>query len=364
MPYKRVRSGKTRWIGAVMLNGQRIERVFETKTEAKEWEADTRKGTSPTLTTHPQQKTPSTSLHEWASKYLEHALTTLTREVFTEKRGVFKRFFKTVSPALSADALEKRHVLEYLQRQAKERSGNAANRDRKNLVAAWNWGVEYLGLPSLNPCKVHRFPEQRKPRYVPPVEDFWKVFESASKADQVLLSAFLYTAARRGEVFKLTWADVDFKNSRIRLFTKKRSGGNLEADYVEMVQELRDGLRWWWENRPHKDSEFVFTVNGDNTFDNQYAGQPFKYRIHFIRKLCEKAGVKPFGFHAIRHLTASLLDMKGKELTLIQGVLRHKSATTTARYLHSMRGVKAELEDALPKPPGKVLWMERKTASS
>jgi len=170
----------------------------------------------------------------------------------------------------------------------------------------------------------------------------------------------LYTAARRGKVFKLTWADVDFANNRIRLFTRKRAGGNLEGDWVEMVGELRNALRWWWENRPHKDAEHVFTVHGGHNFENQHEGKPFQYRLHFMRKLCAKAGVKPFGFHAIRHLTASLLDMAGKELTIIQGVLRHQNPHTTARYLHSLRGLRAEMEDALPKPPGKVLRLKSK----
>ena len=35
--------------------------------------------------------------------------------------------------------------------------------------------------------------------------------------------------------------------------------------------------------------------------------QPFKYRLHFMRRICGRAGVKHFGFHAIRHITASIL---------------------------------------------------------
>jgi len=167
---------------------------------------------------------------------------------------------------------------------------------------------------------------------MPPLEDFWKVYQCAKLPDEALLLTILYTAARRGEVFKLTWADVDFQNNRLPLFTRKRTGDNLESDWVEMVQELREALLWWWGNRPHKDSEYVFTVHGGHTFENQHEGQRFHYRQHFMRKLCATAEVKPFGFHAIRHLTASLLDMAGKELTIIQSVLAtqptHNSAVS------------------------------------
>lgn len=359
MPYKRIRNGVTRWYGAVMRHGIQKERVFDTKREAQRWETEMRETAKPL-----RKEIPSASLLEWATRYLEYSLTAHSRAVFTEKRTVLRGFVQTLSPDMPAHELTKRDVLDYLQAQAQKRSGHAANKDRKNLIAAWNWGIEYMGLPPLNPCKVSRFPEVKQPRYIPPVEDFWKAYEAADRPDQVLLLTFLYTAARRGEVFKLTWADVDFKNNRLRLFTRKRTGGNLESDWVEMVQELRDSLLWWWENRPHKDSEFVFTVHGGHTFENQHEGKPYGYRQHFMHKLCARAGVKPFGFHAIRHLTASLLDMAGKELTLIQGVLRHQNPHTTARYLHSLRGVKAELETALPRPPGKVVPLGSKRGAS
>ena len=109
--------------------------------------------------------------------------------------------------------------------QAKARSGYAVNNDRKNLLAAWNWGIKYLDLPSPNPCMVDRFPESRKTRYVPPEKDFWTVYEASEGQDKVMLLACLHLAARRSELFRLTWDDVDFGNERIRIGARKRLGG-------------------------------------------------------------------------------------------------------------------------------------------
>jgi hypothetical protein len=61
-------------------------------------------------------------------------------------------------------------------------------------------------LPGPNPCLVDKMPEERQPRYVPPEEDFWKVFEIAGGQDKVMLLAFLHSAARRGEIFRLDWS--------------------------------------------------------------------------------------------------------------------------------------------------------------
>jgi integrase len=144
----------------------------------------------------------------------------------------------------------------------------AANKDRKNLVAAWNWGMKYMDppLPGSNSCLVERMPEIRQPRYVSPEEDFWKVYEVAEGQDKVMLLAFLHLAARRSEIFRITWADVDFENSRIRLWTRKRQVGTYEYDWLPMTQELRKSLRWWWEQRPIKDQSHVFLCLENRNF--------------------------------------------------------------------------------------------------
>jgi len=161
-----------------------------------------------------------------------------------EKKSLFKRFFKAVDPATPVSQLKPGSVMKFITDQKDNRSGYAANKDRKNLVAAWNWGMKYMDPPlhGPNPCLVERMPEIRQPRYVPPEEDFWKVYEVAEGQDKVMILTFLHLAARRGEVFRLTWDDIDFGHSRIRLWTRKRSGGSFEFDWLPMTTELRKSL--------------------------------------------------------------------------------------------------------------------------
>ena len=54
-------------------------------------------------------------------------------------------------------------------------------------------------------------------------------------------------------------------------------------------------------------------------------------RRWLMARVCKRVGVRPFGFHAIRHLSASMMARAGIPLTTIQAILRHKSATTTAK---------------------------------
>ena len=56
-----------------------------------------------------------------------------------------------------------------------------------------------------------------------------------------------------------------------------------------------------------------------------------------LKRLCEKAGVAPFGFHAIRHYFAVCLVKSHKaDITDIQQLLGHQRPTTTDIYLRSV----------------------------
>ncbi|MFO7667919.1 MAG: site-specific integrase [Desulfobacterales bacterium] len=298
------------------------------------------------------------SLFDWSQDYLDFAKAQFASITYNEKKAMFKRFFKEIEPTLPVSELTLGHIQVYITKQKQERSGYAANKDRKNLVAAWNWGMEYMGpkLPRPNPCQIKKMPEIRSPRYMPPEEDFWKVYKLASDQDRVMLLAFLYLAARRGEIFRLTWDDVDFNADRVRLWTRKRHGGDLEFDWLPMTKMLKKALLWWQKNRPIKDAAHVFLCLEEKPFCLESYGKPYKYRQHFMRTLCERAKVKPFGFHSIRHLTASTLYKLGYTVADIQSVLRHESATTTAKYIKSLgvEGMRPALE-ALSKQKGKVL---------
>ena len=328
MPYKR----GEKWIGQVRRNGQRLERVLSTRKEALSWEVGMRKAPA-----EDWRKTTSTaSLGDWAQAYLDFAAARFTQKTYKEKRALFRCFFKEIAAEEPVESLTPGDVLNYLVSQNKGRSGYAANKDRKNLVAAWNWGMRYMNppLPGPNPCTVERMAEIRSPRYVPPEEDVWKVYHAATGQDQVMLLAYIHLCARRREVFRLRWQDdVDFENRRIRLGTRKRQDGSMEYDWLPMTDELHDRLM---EHRKATESEWVFL--------NPKTAQPYHERKRWMNGLCRQVGVRPFGLHAIRHLNPSLLAKYGVPAMQIMTILRHKRLSTTQKYLHQLGDVKAALQ--------------------
>lgn len=63
-----------------------------------------------------------------------------------------------------------------------------------------------------------------------------------------------------------------------------------------------------------------------------------------LKRLCEKAEVKEFGFHSLRHFFASRMMASGEaNIVEVQAALGHQRTTTTDIYLRSMSSSIAHL---------------------
>ena len=320
MPYQ-MPNGK--WRAKRMIHGILRTKTFPTKAEAKRWEAEQ----SAENWQAELSQTPMVCWLDFATAYLRMAEERFSKKTWLEKKHAFRLSLQTIPPDANAEHITPRHGLDVLRRVALSTSGNAANKVRKNLAAAWTWGQRYYGLPPVNPfLAVERFPADQKPRYVPPEEDFWKVYEAADSRDKAFLLFLLHTGARCGEAFRLTWDDVDFPGQKIRLGTRKTGGRGMAYAWLPMTSTLRDAL-----------GEVKARSKGNPlVFSNRHNGAQYTARQHMMPELCKAAGVKPFGFHAIRHLAATILAYAGLDLPTVQAILRHHSPTTTARYIKSL----------------------------
>jgi integrase len=339
MPHKHKVNGQWtgQWLGQVKHHGVRHRKLCPSKDAAKAWEVEMkRQGSTQALPAPESTQTVTVSLLNWAEKYLDYSLR-YSPKTYSEKRNSFRRLLRAFGGPAPIQTLKPGAVLEYLQTIFQTRSGHAANKERKNLVAAWNFGCRYVeGFPHVNPfLAVPKFPEIAQPRYIPPEDDFWKVVAVAEGQDRLLLLAFLHTAARRGELYRLVWPDIDFGTQRLQLTTRKRKDGSLERDQIPMTDELCHALML---HRQSAINEWVFTQT-----EGRHTGKPYIEYRGFPQELCRTAGVKPFGCHAIRHLTASILAQKNTPMVAIQTILRHRKLATTERYVRGLEPVRPYL---------------------
>lgn len=139
----------------------------------------------------------------------------------------------------------------------------------------------------------------------------------------------LFTGMRRGELFKLTWDDVDFERGMVKL--REPKGGKTQTIPVneQALQVLRE---------LEVTSPFVFPGKGGQQRTD------FKGPWRRIRKA---AGLPDnFRFHGLRHHFASILVSAGYDLLVVQKLLTHKDSRTTQRYAHLSPGA---LKDAAMK---------------
>ena len=217
----------------------------------------------------------------------------------------------------------------YLEGVSKE-SHTLANRKLKLLKALFNHGIKKRFFYH-NPCTgIEKYSVgKKKKRYIPSKEDIQKVLETASLEQRRYLLIIIHTIARVREINKLKWEDVNFEKRYVTLTTRK----SRNSDEVTRDISMNDTLYWALSTAPK---------NGSYVFMNKRTKKDFDYRDKLLTRLCEKAGVRRFTYHCLRHYGASKLAEANIGLATIQEVLGHSKASTTSIYLQSLGGKSIE----------------------
>jgi integrase len=164
--------------------------------------------------------------------------------------------------------------------------------------------------------------EQPK-KVIPTPGEMSKILLAAGKNRPLLLVLF-HTLGRIDEVLRLKWEDINWERHEVRLWTRKRRGGNWQYDWLPMNAELKKVLGDLWQKR-HQD-QWVFA--------NPRTGGRYTDRFDLMRRICQRAGVRRYTYHTIRHFVASYLyDKEKRPLPEISKLLRHTNFQTTERYL-------------------------------
>lgn len=314
------------WRGQVKFQGRTYRGTFQTKREATDWESAKRGELEKGEATETQTVM---DLQTFENQYLDHAKIHFVPHTYKKKKRVCRRFLKFVGNR-PIDEVTPKMIQEYLNHQATTVSTSCYNDDYAHLRAMWSWGMDILDFPNNPFAKVKRVAHEVAPQYTPPTQDILKVLAVATRPQLVFLNSYLQTGARRSEIFRWAWhADINFDRREVRLGTRKTRDGSMEYEWLPMSDELYNDLWWWWNHRPIRDSVYVFPSTHP-----LYYGQPYTSRHHFVKTLCNRAGVKPFGFHALRRYVASVLaDTHKISAKTIQRILRHKNLSTTERYI-------------------------------
>ena len=315
-------------------NGKRYSsNLFQTKREAESAMAEEKKQ----IKSIPGEQIPQgMDFKTAASLYLDFSERKHVRQTFEYKRYVLSNFSK-IYGSLPITDITPQQIYSYLNSRP---SNYNFNFHRKELLAMFSYARRVLKVIIHNPCEeTERMPYTPPRKVLPNESDILKLIAAANPYNERdLLMVILLTLARIDEILRLTWEDVNLTHSTITLWTRKRRSGDLEADVLPMSQDLKSILEKRWKNR--KSNEYVFV--------NPSTGNRYIRRPKFMAGLCKRAGVTPFGFHALRHYMASFLADKQKVSKMtISKLLRHRSLGTTEIYLQSIGDGQREAMESL-----------------
>lgn len=166
---------------------------------------------------------------------------------------------------------------------------------------------------------------------------------------RVLVSLYMTTGARRGEILGLKWKDIDAQARQIHInrtlcYTPKKgmytnppkSGKSRTVpvpDYVfEMIGQLkREQLRS--TNILKVDTPFVdYVFRQERTNIPMHPDSPTRY----FKKFGQRYGVKGFHPHKLRHSFASIAITQGADIASVSEILGHSDKAVTLRmYTHA-----------------------------
>lgn len=150
----------------------------------------------------------------------------------------------------------------------------------------------------------------------------------------------LNTGARRGELFGLTWSDVDLERKLLTLRGATSKAGRTR--HIPLNAEAHDALKRWRKQSP-RDATLVFHGAGGGRMTNVNKSWA---------ELCTAAKLQDFRFHDCRHHFASRLVMAGVDLNTVRELLGHADIAMTLRYAHLAPEHKADAVAKLVRPMG------------
>jgi integrase len=236
----------------------------------------------------------------------------------------------------------------YLLNRAERVSNNSFNVYRQEGSELFGWGMKQELLPRdfRNPFAEIKKKRHEKLRTGPvPIAHVVKAYMAAGPDEKDLLECYLITGARKSEILKWEWSDIDFKNRTYALHTRKSGTGELKTTYHEMPDRLYELLERRFEKR-HPTLQYVFWHRFWDRKSENWREDRYQSLNKFTKRLCKKAGVPPFHLHQLRHLASTILKERGNMgLAKLQRFLRHDKQKTTEIYAgHLETGTKEQTD--------------------
>jgi len=151
------------------------------------------------------------------------------------------------------------------------------------------------------------------------------------------LQLALNTGMRRGEVFGLTWEDIDILNNKITVSKSYKGPTKSGKSRILPISYALEKVLL-----AHIPIKSYNLVRSETVVKKSFDPNPH------LKRACNIAGIREITFHALRHTFATLALEAGRSPRLVSNMLGHSKVSTTLDLYWNVTGENLDLE-FLPK---------------
>ena len=219
-------------------------------------------------------------------------------------------------------------------RKSGQRSGGTLNRYLVALAALFAWARRTRMLPRgfESPTKYVEKRNESKGRTRYLNKDEYTRLLTACRASPwtrlyLLVLMAITTGARKGELLRLRWKDLDLERGEASIGDEKETETkNGDSRRLILLPQVVEELRLFAPKDAADSLALVFR-------SRLRPSQPYAMAEAFRDALAE-AGIKNFRFHDCRHTAASYMAQHGASLLEIADTLGHRQLRMVQRYAH------------------------------
>ncbi|MEQ8784648.1 MAG: tyrosine-type recombinase/integrase [Pirellulaceae bacterium] len=316
----------------------------------------------------PMRSTDGLTLAQATTQYLESRQGKIADTYLASQRTHLRHLRRYLGQKIRCATITSHRLEAYLEHRLKIRKANTVTRERNTLQRFFSWcqarghlrkspaaGLEPVvggeDLPAYRTMTEIRELVKRGGLSDEEVRRLWKtVFLDPQEIGALLrlvrrrarcdVGYLLHaipalTGMRRGEILKLTWADVDFAGEQITARSRKQSRRQREsARQIDMHPMLQRELLAWRKRR--RTGQFVVSAPESlEPLSPNQANRRFRQPLRGTKWCLDKAkGWYKISFHTYRHSFASNLAAEGVDQRVIDEFMGHQTDAMRKRYRH------------------------------
>ncbi|HCK75603.1 MAG TPA: hypothetical protein DHW07_00490 [Gammaproteobacteria bacterium] len=208
-------------------------------------------------------------------------------------------------------------------RKSKKTKPGTVNRELFCLKAIFRQALKWGDIDISPAANVTPLKETENPPRLLSGQEITRLLEAMPDHLRAVVGVAVYAGLRSGEVKRLKWQDIDFKNAMLSVVSRYgMTTKNNDTRHVPLSSELAELLR----QHPHRLGSKIVFASLDGGYRHDFRKS--------LKSAAKAAGIEKVTMHQLRHCFCSHAQMSGVDARTVQKWMGHASITTTLKYSH------------------------------